>query len=552
MQDEIEQDGVSRTGANTEARHEVGSETNNMPEIKNEAPKLSKMRGITIGICLGTLILLQAINISMLTTISSAIARDLDAYSEVSWLASSYLISSSSLTPVGGRLCKIFSSASCILFASIMLSIGAAITAVSPTLPWFLVGRAVAGVGAAFVFGVATVFVIELASKKRRGLFVGLVNSGYTVGIASGAVIAGALEASIGWRSIFWLQIPFAILAGLGIFFFAPKSQSDIENENQSTWDGFKRIDYLGVVTMTTTLVLLLYSLSADKVHLWALITCIITLGAFLFTEALLAREPIIPIEVMRSRAIAFTCLSTLGFMMSRWTVLFYTPVFQIAVRGWAPTAAGLILVPTNAGFAFGGLTVGLFHIRRTGSYYWPTIISFILFAGCMLVFSQISTAHPKAGLYIATAFVNGIITGATLNYGYAHLLHISHPKQHSIVTSLVAMFRGFAGSFGSSIGGGIFRRTLKANLEVGFEGQEFEGKDKLIRQLLGSPVLARSLHGEQREIAKYSYAAATSTLFLTACALVLGVCILQACAGWIAAANDDEDETRPLLQNEE
>ena len=80
-----------------------------------------------------------------------------------------------------------------------MLSIGAAITAVSPTLPWFLVGRAVAGVGAAFVFGVATVFVIELASKKRRGLFVGLVNSGYTVGIASGAVIAGALEASIGW-----------------------------------------------------------------------------------------------------------------------------------------------------------------------------------------------------------------------------------------------------------------------------------------------------------------------------------------------------------------
>ena len=59
MQDEIEQDGVSRTGANTEAGHEVGSETNNMPEIKNEAPRLSKMRGITIGICLGTLILLQ-------------------------------------------------------------------------------------------------------------------------------------------------------------------------------------------------------------------------------------------------------------------------------------------------------------------------------------------------------------------------------------------------------------------------------------------------------------------------------------------------------------
>ena len=110
-------------------------------------------------------------------------------------------IAVSSITSVGGRLCKIFSSPSCLLLASILFSIGGVITAIAPTLAWFLVGRSIGGIGAGLVFGVATVFVIEMVSKERRGLFVALVNAGYTIGVASGAVIAGALEASIGWVS---------------------------------------------------------------------------------------------------------------------------------------------------------------------------------------------------------------------------------------------------------------------------------------------------------------------------------------------------------------
>ena len=172
-----------------------------------------------------------------------------------------------------------------------------------------------------------------------------------------------------------------------------------------------------------------------------------------------------------------------------------------------------------------------------------------------MLVFSKISTSHPQAALYIINTFINGFITGTILNYSYAHVLHISKPKLHPIVTSLTAMFRAFAGSFGSSIGGGIFGRVLKSNLETGFEGQDFEGKDRLISRLLGSPILARSLHGEQREVARDSYAVATSTLFLAACGLGLVAAVVQAGTGWTAAdEGDDEDDedVRPLLQSEE
>lgn len=56
--------------------------------------------------------------------------------------------------------------------------------------------------------------------------------------------------------------------------------------------------------------------------------------------------------------------------MMARWAILFYLPVYGIAVRGWSPAEGGVIMIPTNAGFALGGLLVGWIHIRKATSYY--------------------------------------------------------------------------------------------------------------------------------------------------------------------------------------
>jgi hypothetical protein len=67
-----------------------------------------------------------------------------------------------------------------------------------------------------------------------------------------------------------------------------------------------------------------------------------------------------------------------MGLMLARWTVLFYTPVYAIAIRGWSPASAGSMLVPTNAGFAFGGLMVGWIHVRKASSYYLSVFTSLV------------------------------------------------------------------------------------------------------------------------------------------------------------------------------
>lgn len=65
--------------------------------------------------------------------------------------------------------------------------------------------------------------------------------------------------------------------------------------------------------------------------------------------------------------------------MISRWLVLFYSPVYFIAVRGWSQASFGLVLLATNGGFAVGGLAVGFLHIKRAGSFWLYVLRLFLL-----------------------------------------------------------------------------------------------------------------------------------------------------------------------------
>jgi MFS family permease len=136
---------------------------------------------------------------SGISTTQSAIAADLDSYESAMWFTSSYMISMSSVAPLAGRLAMIFSPASMILFSSGFFALGALITALAPTFAVFIFGRVLTGVGGGGVMTLCMILVIQLTSKRRRGLWIGLTNAGFTIGVSAGAVVFGALFPVLGW-----------------------------------------------------------------------------------------------------------------------------------------------------------------------------------------------------------------------------------------------------------------------------------------------------------------------------------------------------------------
>lgn len=140
--------------------------------------------------------------------------------------------------------------------------------------------------------------------------------------------------------------------------------------------------------------------------------------------------------------------------------------------------------------------------------------------------------------------FLNGVSAGAVLSYALAHLLHLTPPSTHYISTSLLTTFRGFAGSFGSAIGGGLFIRVLKGGLEEGFEEHGgLAGREDLVRRLLGSPALVKNLHESEKTIAIQGYARGLSQLLLTAAGLSFLMVIAQAATGWASGARKAEEQ---------
>ena len=544
-----------------DASREAELDRNDQKPDHTEANQtITLLRGALCTLALGFLVFLQATNISMLTTTQSAIASELDAFEKTTWFTSAYLISMSSLSPLNGKLATLFGPRICIFVSTVVLALGSLVAGVANTFGAFIFGRCVTGVGASGVFTISIIIVLELTGSEGRGLAIGVLNSGYTFGVAVGATAAGALLPHIGWRALFWMQAPIALVGGTMLLLAIPSDfragkKDDASDASKSTLKRLAQLDYLGALTLTTSIVLLLYSLSASRtIPILPILLSGVVLITFVLNEVYLAADPIVPVTLLKSRGLLLTCLGTVGFMMSRWSVLFYAPTYALAVRQWSPATAGSILIPTNAGFAIGGLAVGWLHIRRQGSFWLATVVVYAGFPITLVILAGISTEHSSPALFVAVIFACGAFVGAALNYSLAHLLHLTPKETHYVASSLLAMFRSFAGSFGSSIGGGLFIRTLYQSLTAGFEKAGLRHKEELVRRLLGSPALVENLGGVEKEVAIQGYQDALRMLFLASAGLAGLMIILQAGTGWAAPkeeiqlASEAEEERQSLV----
>ncbi|KAL8305623.1 hypothetical protein RB597_003616 [Gaeumannomyces tritici] len=521
-------------------------------DSEDGVPAIGRGRAFALIMSMWALIFLQASNMSGMTMTQSAVAADLDAYEGAMWFTSSYLIATSSLAPIVGKLATIFSPASLVAASALFFAVGAVATSQATTFGTFIAARCLVGAGGAGIMTLALVLIIQYVSKKRSGLFIGLVNAGFTVGLSTGAIVYGALLEAVGWRALFYLQTPLALLGGIGVWFSLPrveKGKNAIVDE-RTTWQKLAGIDYAGAATLTVAIVLFLYGLSGAIQPLYIAIS-VAVLAVFLAIEYRFAADPIIPISVLRSRGVLLSCVAQLGFLASRWTVLFYAPIFVLAVRGLPPAVAGAVLIPTNLGFGSGGLLVGWLHVRRGGSFWLPCLVSLALFGVTLLATGLVSNSGSQPWLYVLVVFANGLCTGAALNYTLAHLLHHAHPRTRFVAASLFNTFRGFAGSFGTTIGGGTFGRALRARLAEGFSRLDRglgSGREKLIEKLTGSPALVfeGGLSDAERAVAVQGYEAALKTLYTLAAALTIFVIVVQAGTGWEAPVKAKEDDEVP------
>ncbi|KAJ5220269.1 Major facilitator superfamily domain general substrate transporter [Penicillium chermesinum] len=411
---------------------------------------------------------LAALDSTITSTVSSAIATEFNSIATISWLGSSYLIALTAIQPLCGKLSDIIGRGNSFLIACVLFAAGNLTCSLARSLPVMIFGRVLSGVGGGACNAVCTFVCSDHIPLRSRGLWQGVGMVLYVTGSGLGGVVGGALNDTLGWRWAFAILVPSSIIVGIGTIASIPRKASDDESIKAK----LARVDFLGAFTLVAALALLLVGLSDESgksadLKLLPAITLplsAISLVLFVAIEYRFAKEPIIPLKLLHNRTLIAAYVAAFFGSMMFYTLMFYVPIY-LQLKGASTSKTGIQLIPESVGGGLGPFLAGT-YTRVTGKYGVLNVIApALMTAGSAgFAFSNLSTKLSLSELFL---FLNGLGFGGRQTVLLVGLLSTVEHEEHATATSVMYAFRSSGATIGLSVASLLFR--------IGVEGDNLQ-----------------------------------------------------------------------------
>ncbi|KAH7406206.1 major facilitator superfamily domain-containing protein [Phaeosphaeria sp. MPI-PUGE-AT-0046c] len=515
---EHEEDGgdIERQISNGDSIKHLG-----LPEVRK------RMKYIFPAIAIG--VFLSSADQTLIVATYGTIGTDLHALSSVSWVATSYFLTLSALQPLYGKLSDIFGRKQCLLFAYLVFGIGSTLCGFARTMGELIAARAFAGIGGGGMNVCTSIMLSDIVGLRERGTWQGYVNIIYAVGASAGAPLGGLLADSIGWRWAFIAQGPMCALAIVVV-----SAVLHLPEQDRSHWkEKVFKIDFLGAAILIVAVAGLLVGLDRGSNGDWHSPVTIAGLCmtplfiVFVLVEKYVARHPFAPGHIILNRSL-FACYLCNFFSFGGWLAsLYFIPLYWQVVGDYSAAKAGLLLVPSIVTGVCGSL-VGGFHMKRTGNYYWITVISYTdLTAGLALVLVCTGLVVQSIKVMVVgsciCSFSNGLGVTTTL---IGLIANASHADQ-AIATACSYLFRSLGSVFGISMCATAFNQTLRKSLAVALGGNKDAAE--IAERVRAGLAYYRSLEPHLRDIVRECYTQATQA----ALGVGLGLVVWSAVFAW-------------------
>ncbi|KAI9260180.1 major facilitator superfamily domain-containing protein [Sporodiniella umbellata] len=428
------------------------------------------------------------------------------------------MLSYTALQPLYGRISDVFGRKNSMLFATIVFFIGSAMCGASTNLWALVISRGIAGIGGGGMNTLSAVITSDLVTLRERGKYQGYANISYGLGSVIGAPLGGIITDNLGWRYCFYINLPLLIIS-LYVAGFLLTNYNLKEQEGESTLlERFKKIDYLGAMTLISAVVCFLLATSmggnsrewSDPLVYGLSITSIALGVSFCFVEKYSALNPIMPWSIISSRTpLACSLVNFFGVMCS-FAMTFTTPLFFQGVLGYSPSQAGLFFIPKVVAMSCGSLSSG-FWMAHTGEYRYFIRLA-TLMACLAMIGSCFWTPSTSFAYIIACLILDGFSSGALITTSLIAMLSCVGSSEMATITSVSYLFRSSGGVIGISATSAIFQGVLKKILSEKITGPNAEYVIDIarksmteVRDLLSSDTLAVVL--DTYEIAvRYSF----------------------------------------------
>ena len=397
---------------------------------------------------------------TIVSTALPTIVGDLGGLEHLSWVVTSYLLASTVVGPLYGKLGDLYGRKRVLQVALVLFLIGSALCGLAQSMPQLIAFRAIQGLGGGGLLVVAMAVVGDLVAPRDRGRYQGLFGGVFGVAVVAGPLLGGFFVDNLSWRWIFYINLPLGLVA-LAVIATAFRSQQVTTRH---------RIDWLGTIVLAAGLSgVILYTSLGGTSYAWDAPGMLAAIGAGVALLALFpliearAEEPILPPELFRN--MTFRTTSAIGFVVgfALFGSVTFIPLYLQIVKGHSATDSGLLMTPMMLGVLVTSTASG-FLISRYGRYrVFPIVGTAIATVGLYLLSTlEVATATEVAAGYM---LLLGLGLGLVMQVLVLAAQNAVDYRLLGVATSGSTLFRQVGGSIGVSVFGAIFTNELGREL---------------------------------------------------------------------------------------
>lgn len=465
------------------------------------------------------------------------ISTEFRSLDDLGWWTNAYLLTLSSFQLFYGKLYSVFSIKAIYLGAIALFEAGSLICATAPNSVALIVGRAIAGLGAAGIFSGGLLITTKIIPLDRRAGYLGIMSGAFGLAAILGPFIGGALTDSATWRWCFGINLPLGAVTIVLCSFFVriPAAAAAESVQPLGFLQKCQELDLPGTASMVAALICLLIALQwGGSTYPWSdgrIIALFVVFGvlaaAFIViqTTTIAGKARTIPSSLARNRDVWLAGSYAMCITGGIYVAVLYLPVWFQAVQGYSAFSSGTMITPMIAGYVVcsvvaGGLTVAI-------GYYSPGMIigTALAIAGAALLTTvNLDTSKAKIIGY-------QLLYGFGVGFGFgqpSYVVQTTLPAADiPIGITFITLVQNLSASVFVAIGQSIFqdqlRQRLQAVVSAGFD---------LSTQGRGAADILGSLPPDLREAGRSAYSVSLlSTLYISlalSCASVIGALFIR------------------------
>lgn len=407
---------------------------------------------LTVGI--GTF--MSALDGSVVNTILPVLSHAFSGgVADVEWVVTIYLLVVSGLLLGFGRLGDLIGYRPAYLTGFAVFVGGSAVCGAASTLGWLVACRALQAIGAAMLFANGPALLTTSFPGSQRGRALGLQATMTYLGLTAGPSLGGWLAQALGWRSVFYINVPIGVV-GLALGLWAIPRTCPAE----------KRVafDWWGAGAFLVGLSALLFALNQGHAWGWASgpivasgAIALAALGVFFAVERR-SPAPMVNLGLFRSRVFASAVSSALLNYIAVYGILFLLPFYLMQGRGLSPAQAGLVLTAQPIVMAVVAPISGAAS-DRIGTR-GPAIVGMGVMAVGLYLLSRVTAVSPMHEVAIGLAVV-GLGTGVFISPNNSALMGSAPREAQGVAGGILATARNVGMVLGTGVAGATFTTVL-------------------------------------------------------------------------------------------